>query len=367
MRRLGPVLGLAALCAAGEVTGVVVDGKGKPVAAADVLLEVGRARYSLTADFDRWLSFDTKTARAGEDGTFSFSDVPDGATATVLASTATAVGVAVGAGKLEVRLGEPGTLKGTIAGDRKDLRDLRVWVAGVAGRGVEGKVDHKTGKYEIGGLVPGPARVHLQRGNWDVFRADVQIEAGKTATLKSKVKGDALLPCPDPIVECMQAKLVDPKGDPVRGVQLWWSSRWMDGGMNSDDDGVVKLAGGGVAIGGPPYMLRIGSLEGQAGAYGGVLKKTQRGVAIVELKPLQKVTGTVQQGEAALEKYRLLVVGPTEPLRVYMGHVEEGRYTVHVPEGRCRFVVGTLDGKTREHAFDVAPAAGPVTHEIRLE
>jgi hypothetical protein len=206
------------------------------------------------------------------------------------------------------------------------------------------------------------------RGNWDVARHDVEIVAGKAASVpNTKIKEDATLPSPDPQVEVTAAKLVDPQGSPMQGVQLIWSSRFMDGGMDSDADGLVKLAGGGVAIGAPPYLLRLQSLKGRQGAFfEGALKKTTKGTAIVELRPLAEVTGSVSIAKAGVEKYLLLVVGPGDKPRVYTASVENGKFKVFVPRGKCRFVVGTADGKTREHAFDVE-GGSPVAHDIVLE
>jgi hypothetical protein len=169
--------------------------------------------------------------------------------------------------------------------------------------GEEGTVDKRTGTYEVSGLAPGPGRVHVKRANWDVARHDVEILAGKAAAVpNTKIKEDAVLPSPDPQVEVLTAKLVDPQGNPMQGVQLIWSTRHMDGGMDSDDEGLVKLAGGGVAIGGPPYLLRLQSLQGKQGVvYEGALKKTMKNTAIVELRPLAEVTGAVSVAEANVE------------------------------------------------------------------
>ena len=141
----------------------------------------------------------------------------------------------------------------------------------------------------------------------------------------------------------------------------------MDGGMDSDEEGLVRLAGGGVAIGGPPYLLRLQSLKGKRGFFEGALKKTVKGTAVVEVRPLAEVTGSVSVAKAGVEKYRLLVVGPGERPRVYdTASVENGKFTVFVPRGKCRFVVGTPDGMTREEAFDVE-GGSPVAHDLAFE
>ena len=73
---------ICALCCADEISGVVVDEDGKPAAGVHVTLDVGRARYELTENFDRWYAVETKTAKAGADGSFAFIDLPGGAVGT---------------------------------------------------------------------------------------------------------------------------------------------------------------------------------------------------------------------------------------------------------------------------------------------
>jgi len=368
MRRVGLLLLLPALCSAADVTGVVLDADGKPVAGAEVTIDVGRARYALTPDFDWWLAVDSRTATTGADGRFAAADVPDGAVATAYAKGTGTFGIAQGAGPLEVKLAPAGTVKGRLIGKGNDLRQLRVYVVGGMGlRGEGGEIDKRTGNFEVSGLSPGQGRVYIKRGNWDVARYEVEIAGGKEAAVpNTKIKEGALLPSPDPQVECTAAKLVDPQGRPMPGVQLIWSSQHMDGGMNSDQEGIVKLAGGGVAIGGPPYLLRLQTLRAEEIVYEGALKKTLKGTAIVEIRPLAEVRGTVAKGNAKVEKYLLVVVGPGDKPRVYQAEVENGKFTAHVPRGKCRFVVGTVDGRTREHAFDVE-GGSPILHDIALE
>ena len=68
MLRVGLFLLLPTLCGAAEVLGVVLDEEGNPVVGVEVNVDVGRARYELAADFDRWLAVETRTATTGADG-----------------------------------------------------------------------------------------------------------------------------------------------------------------------------------------------------------------------------------------------------------------------------------------------------------
>ena len=344
------------VCCADEISGVVVDEDGKPAAGVHVTLDVGRARYELTENFDRWYAVETKTAKAGADGSFAFIDLPGGAVGTVFVKTDAGIGIAHGTGQLRVQLGPGGTLKGKVVGKRNDIKGLRIWVSGGFGLGSgEATVDKKTGTYEVQGLAPGLGRVYVKRRNWDLARQDVEIVDGKRKKVKSvKLKGKYLR-SPDPMVDCITVKLVNADGDPVSGIQLIWSTMHMDGGMNSDDKGIVKLAGGGVAIGGPPYRLRLRSLKGRRGQFEGSLQKIKKGIAVVQVQPLHEVKGTVKRGDAAVEHYRLFAVGPGQSPRVYWPTRKKGAFTIHLPAGKCRFVIGTVDGKTQEHAVEIKP------------
>jgi len=77
-------------------------------------------------------------------------------------------------------------------------------------------------------------------------------------------------------------------------------------------------------------------------ASAGVGWAIKRGTAIIELHALHAMRGTVKRGQAA---------------------VEDGEYTVHLPPGTCRFVIGTADGRLHERALDVK---GDATRNFRL-
>jgi hypothetical protein len=177
---------------------------------------------------------------------------------------------------------------------------------------------------------------------------------------------DGFLPVGDPLVDVLKVKLVDSRGQPVRGVQLVWSSQWMDGGMDSDAEGIVRLAGGGVAIGGPPYLLRLSSLRQGTNVLAGAVKGGKGGTATVEIQPLVEVSGTVSRGGKALELYRLFGVTDGKSPRARPAAVEKGRYSVHLPEGSHRVVVGTVDGALHETTLQVPPSGGPQTRDIAL-
>ena len=85
------LLGVAAAARADQVSGVVQDEKGQPVPGVAVALEVGHARYALTASFDHWYAVQSHSGKSGDDGRFTFDDLPEGAVATVHVNTGEAV------------------------------------------------------------------------------------------------------------------------------------------------------------------------------------------------------------------------------------------------------------------------------------
>ena len=111
------------LCCADEITGVVVDEDGNPAAGVSVQLDVGRARYALTGDFDRWYAVETKTVKAGADGSFAFTDLPAGAVGTAFVKTEKGIGIAHGTGQLRIKLGPEGASRARSSASGTTSRD----------------------------------------------------------------------------------------------------------------------------------------------------------------------------------------------------------------------------------------------------
>jgi len=353
---------ISALAQADDIGGVVIDAEGAPVPNVEVELRVGVARYSLTPNHDNWL-FIGSPAKGQTDaqGRFSFQGLPEGAVASVFVKTDKGAGFAHGAKDLKLQLAPLGSVKGKISGKRQQLKGLRIWVSGCRGfASAEVHPDPKTGRFEIEGLPAGPARIHCKANNFDFAIRDVEVVSGKTVTVKTAKFTEKFITRGDPLVEVTKVKLVDEKGTPIAGVQMWWSSRWMDGGMNSDGDGIIKLAGGGVAIGGPPYILILRSLNREKSPLLGTYKKIKKGAAIVEVSEPREITGTVALGNEPVAQYRVAVVH-TASKRVFHAVMVDGKYKVHLPEGKCRFVVGMADGKLREKEIDVQSPFLPIT------
>ena len=349
------------------VQGVVRDAAGSPVAGAAVTLEVGRVQLAITDEPDRWDSVRTDRTTSDAAGAFRFEGVPEGATLVVWAKTADGFASAPATGDVALTLAPLASVSGRVTGRARHLEGLRARVAGGGGlAAAEGAVDEDTGRFDVRGVVPGEGVLRIRRGTFDLAHCPVSVSPGAEAKVKSlRVTGD-FLPDADPLVDVLKVRLVDASGRPVRDVQFVWSSQWMDGGTSSDEDGVVRLAGGGVAIGGPPYRLRLRALQSEGGAWRGVLAGVRGGTATVTLDPLVEVTGTVSLGGRALDPYRLHAVADDRPVRLRTASVEKGRYSIRLPPGRSRLVVATVDGTLHEASLDVAGSTGPQMHDVVL-
>jgi hypothetical protein len=361
------VAGAAAGEGGREIRGVLRDAAGKPVAQAEVVLEIGHARLALTEDSEGWESVETVRVPSGADGTFAFADVPEGASLLVWAKTPEGFASAPATPDMTLTLAPLGSVTGKVTGKPSLLKGLRVHVRGGGGLGFStGTIDEDSGRFEVPGVTPGECLLLIQRGNFPVVRAPIQVVAGEEAKAKSVRVPDGFLHDADPLVEVTRVRLVDAGGRPVAGVQFVWSSQWGDGGMDSDAEGVVRLAGGGVAIGGPPYFLRTGTLRSGTSAFRGVLKGEKGGTATVELQPLHEVTGSVIRAGKALDLYRLHAVTNGKAPRVLWATQEKGRYSVHLPPGPCRIVVLLADGTLHESVIDVAVGDVAQTRDITL-
>jgi hypothetical protein len=378
MARLGIVglsslVGLVLLSAAagaeekGAIAGVVRDADGKPVAGIEVVLEVGRARIQLTEEFDRWESVRTDRATSDKDGGFKFADVPEGASLLVWAKNDVGFASAHAVPGVTLTLAPLGSVSGKVAGKSMLLKGLRVVALGGVGPYAAGQVDEDSGRFDVAGVAPGESRLHVYRGNFEVARIPIQVVGGEETKVKSVRVTETFLPVADPLVDVLRVRLVDSDGRPMRGVQFSWSSQWMDGGMNSDEEGIVRLAGGGVAIGGPPYRLRLSDLRlGTSVFRGAVTGGGKGGVATVQLESLSEVTGTVSVGGKARDLYRLYAVTDGKAPRAHTATVEKGRYSIHLPEGSCRIVILTADARLHEGTVQVASSNSPTSRDITL-
>lgn len=172
----------------------------------------------------------------------------------------------------------------------------------------------------------------------------------------------------DPMVDATKVILVDRNNKPVNGIRFPWSGLTFDGSIPSDENGEVILMGGGVAIGPPPYVFRLGLLGDRDQRYLGQLLKVKKRVAIVRVvSPLCKVTGSLQVGSEEFMHYRILGLTPGKAPRAWGGQVKNGRYELNIAPGRHIILIGTLDGRVRELPIEVPDDLVDWEFDLKLE
>jgi hypothetical protein len=353
----------------------VLDPDGKPVADVAVVAQVGLARLALAEDFERWVAVKKIEAQTDAEGRATLAGVPEGARLTVFARSGAAAGLVEGPGgagadALELRLQPTGALKGKVA-RRRGLAGYSVVVVGP--RGFERtEAILEDDEWSALDLAPGELEVEVRYWNWLAARELVTLEPGKgTAKKPVKVKalalGDGFLLGADPFLDVRKVRLVDADGKPVRGVKMAWSGPSMDGWMPSDAEGEIPLVGGGVAIGPPPFVLRLASVGiDQEEKFLGELVEIERGTAIVRVaEPLEELTVRVTRAGAPVSDFGLwAVTGEEDEARVWHGR-DGGEHTVRVPCSELRLVVLTPDGVV--HAERLVRAAGTAEHVVALD
>lgn len=277
---------LAIPAGAEEVSGVVLRLDGSPLRKGDVFLDVGRARFDLAPGFDRWLSLETQTCSTDDAGRFVFSGLPDGAAFTVTAKTDKGFGMATGAGPHRIRMAPLSGLRGKVVGKRILLKEFKVRVRSGGGLGETEGTLMKGGVFVLTGLLPGPAEIDILWGNLPVARQTAELKAGTMVGSPPFRVSCEVQKGPDPVVTCSQVFLVDSRGNPMKGLRLAWSTRWMDGAALSRADAGVDLEEKSAFFGKPPFVLRTsrlptidGVLRGRAAvAHGQVRRGGRRAV-----------------------------------------------------------------------------------------
>lgn len=346
----------------GRVEGILYGADGEPATGATVRLELGFASAAEELG-RRSLSVDSRRATTDAEGRFSFPDVPYEATAELFVSQDGLFARAPAEDFTRLALAPGGALRIAVRVPPDLDRDLRVYYSADGWSrddwedpgGVLGRPDLQSGVFAREDLPPGPGVLTFQRANWPVKRVPVDIRSGETTELPPVELVDASPEGPDPLVDARIARVVDETDWPMENVRLTWSSPWADGQAASSLNGEVRLFGGGVSIGGPPFLLRMGRLEGPEGAYAGSLVGIEGEVATVRLTPLRKIEGTLTRRGEPLGPARLSFRTGGEDGRVYSGRLEDGRYELEVPPGPGEIFVLTASGTFVRRALTVEP------------
>ena len=347
----------------------VVRADESPVAGLQVVAQVGLAHFKLAEDFDRWSSVRRLEGQTDGEGRVRFTDLPPSSRVSVFARGEGLAGMAEGSPEGEIVL----TLQPTCAvtGKVTSKQSLRGYSAQVMGpRGFDSrKVDlDSDGEWELQDVPCGEVDLELRLGNWTALRKTIAVKPGKPTKVPALKLGDAFLTGADPLVDVRKVKLLGKDKKPLAGMMFCWSAAWMDGGIPADEEGEVLLEGGGVMIGPPPFILRLGSVGGGFGQdprYLGKFLGIQRGTALVEASAaLDPLTVTVARGGTRVDVFQLFAVSGGDEPRVWAGKLDSGAARILVPPGALRLVVGTADGRIHEEELVKEP--GSVDHPLEL-
>ena len=156
--------------------------------------------------------------------------------------------------------------------------------------------------------------------------------------------------------------------EPLAGTSFTWVGPQMWGRMNADEEGVVLLSGGSVAIGPLPFVLKLGFIGvDQDQRYLGRLVGVKRGTATVEVVArLQKLRVSLKRGGKHERRFKLLAVTEDESPRVWQGQPVGGDSELLVPPGSTKLFLGTSDGELHELDYELAVSAEATAHVIEL-
>lgn len=347
----------------------VLRADGSPAADVGLVGHVGLAHFVLAEDFDRWASLQKLEARTDASGRARFTSLPPSTRVTVFGRDERVAGFAEApaGGEIVVTLEPTGTLVGKVA-SQQSLRGYSVQAAGPRGLDVRKQELGSDGEWELTDVPSGEVELQLRLGNWTALRKTVAVKPGKPTRVPALKLGDEFLNGADPLVDVRKVRLLDQDKKPLKGMMFCWSAPWMDGGMKADEEGEVLLEGGAVAIGPPPFLLRLGSVGGGFGDDPGFLGKfvgVQRGTAVIEASvALEPLLVTVARGGNRVEHFQAFAVtGGNEP-RVWHAKLESGARRFLLPPGPVRLVVGTADGRITENVLE--KALGTMEHTVAV-
>lgn len=247
-------LGKVELGAAVSITGRVVDGRGQPVAGADVFALTGE---DAEMPMLRWvLPGREPTTATGADGAFAIADRGAGERVTVAArrggyTSASAVGVvAPNEEPVVITLREASDLRGRVVDARGEpVAGARVALSversggGMTFRGTAGmSATREDGRFELEDVEPGVVRLTVSaEGYLELVRGGVEVPPGRD------LEGIELVLQPGAVVEGV---VTTPDGTPAIGARVGVASEG-DGGMmrsffmgvTSDGDGRYRLGG----------------------------------------------------------------------------------------------------------------------------
>ncbi|KAA3609577.1 MAG: hypothetical protein DWQ01_09615 [Planctomycetota bacterium] len=349
-------------------------GEGFSKEGVEIQAHLGLARFELSPEESFWRACRKYTRKTDSSGKASFDNFPKDGHVTVFARVDSWFGMASGPCQdMDVVLQEGGSLVGKVKGKKLDFRFYSVVVLCENGFTIPSTpVNHKTGEFEILGVPPGRVEVRLQKGRWIAQSKEAKVVAGKQKKIVGFKITDEFQLAADPMVDTSKVVIQDASGKPQKGVRMWWSAPHLDGANRTNEDGEIRMAGGNVSIGPPPFVLRLASLEKGDQRFLGEFRRVKRGRAYVRMtEPLYLVKGQVTwQGEGT--PYHLVYARTQgkNPRHWWknLGEVEidksKGEFYFYLPEGEHQILASSVDGEVLVH--DLVVTASEETPTVTL-
>jgi hypothetical protein len=364
-----------------DLHGRLLDENGAPVEHIAVMMDLGRQRFDLGFGHSVWLAAVHRVCPSAADGSFAFPGVPADARVHLISLglpddhgptgwTERACVVRGTAGEmsrqaLDLRLKKPNrTVRGEIVAPETMTR-----VDADSGDGYLLSAGHRekaSGAFTLEGLMPGDARLLLQRGNYVLESRSMTVPPDQDLDL-----GRIPLPRPDlqkrspSEVNAGRVRIVGPDGRALPGFRFTFSTAAADARGETDEKGELLLKGGFIVIGDPPFRVYLDDIvrvSDERRFFGTVAERGD--TAVVTVLPMTKVRLSFQRSHSPVKELVVLSKGQ-EPSTWSVLENQEGSFETWLSPGRCRLLVGTIQGARIEKELDVA-ATDPYAVTIDL-
>jgi hypothetical protein len=383
----GVILGLAVLgssCGQGsppaktpevqpvDLHGKLLDEDGAPVAGTAVMLDLGRQRFDLRDGQSVWMAAAHRVIRSSADGSFAFTGIPGDARVHLvslgLSEDRGPTGwteracVLRGAARemsrqtIELRLRIPDrSATGEIVAP-----DPTIQVGAESGDGwilSHGRLENGSGRFTLEGLMPGEARLLFNYGNFSLESREMKVPLGQHLDLgRLELPRSHAQTAAHPELNVSLIRLVDKEGKPLSGYRFTFSTPAADAQGGTDDNGELRLKGGGLYIGEPPFRMYLDDIERVSDEKRFFGTASERGdTATITVSPMTRVRLSFQRAASPVRDLVVLAKG-REPSTWASLEQKDAEFEGWLPPGRCRVHLGTVQGTLVEKELDVPTA-----------
>jgi len=380
----GVILGLAVLgtsCGQGsppakapevpqvDLHGKLVDADGTPVEGTAVMLDLGRRRFDLGDGQSVWMAAAHRAIPSSADGSFAFPGLPGDARVhlvslglpedhgptgwTERACVVRGTARELSRQTIELRLRKPErSATGEIVAP-----DSMIEVGAESGDGwilSRGHLENGSGRLTLEGLMPGEARLVFNHGNFALESRPMSVPQGQDLDLgRLELPRFPVPTASHPELPVTRVRLVDKEGKPQSGYRFTFSTPAADAQGATDENGELRLHGGSISIGSPPFRVYLDDIErvSDERRYFGTAS-VSGDTAIVTISPMTKVHLSFQRSASSVTDLVVLAKA-REPSVWGVLDEKDGTFEGWLPPGRCRLGLGTVQGTLLEKDLDV--------------